>query len=317
MKQILVFSENDNIGYELAGKALEISAATGADVAAVILGNDLKKRTVGYLGRGVKKAYIPGAGKESLASFDSGVYAEAIAQIAVKAEADLILVGCTRRGKELAGRLACKLGAGCINDVNGIEFCDGQLVYSRYALGGATVSRLTAVSPKMVVSVMPATFEQAPEVASSGEQMEVDITIKPSRVRLLERQDKATDSVDIAEANKLVCVGMGLGGVEKIELAEELAKALGGEVGGSKPVITDQKWLPEARMIGLSGKKCKPQLAVCLGISGQVQFIVGIREAKTIVAVNNDENATIFQYADYGIVGDLNEIVPKLIALLK
>ncbi len=317
MGQILIFSENDNTGFELVGKGLEIGSATGAAVAAAVFGTDVADRANEYLNRGVKKVYIPGAGKEALETFDAAAYAEALAQITAKAEATLVMMGCTRRGKELAGRLAEKLGAGCVNDVNGVRLEDGRIVYSRYALGGMTVCSQTVVAPVAVVSVMPATFEQAPKVMPGGDCVAVDFSIKPVRVRLVERQAKTTESVDIAEAKTLVCVGMGLGGVEKVALAEELAKALGGEVGGSKPVITDQKWLPEARMIGLSGKKCKPQLTVCLGVSGQVQFMVGIREAKTIVAVNTDENATIFQYADYGIVGDLNEVAPKLAALLK
>jgi electron transfer flavoprotein alpha subunit len=317
MGQILVFSENDKVAYELLGKGLEIGGATGASVAAAVLGSDPGDRAREYLSRGAQRVYVPGTGKEALEPFEASTYASALAQIAEKAGATVILLGCTRRGKELAGRLAQKLGAGCINDVNGLEVSDGQLACKRYALGGATVSTQAVVSHVAVISVMPATFEPAAVVLPEGDTEEVDFSLAPSRVRLVERQSKAADSVDIAEAKTLVCVGMGLGGPEKVALAEELAKALGGEVGGSKPVITDQKWLPEARMIGLSGKKCKPQLAVCMGVSGQVQFIVGIREAKSIVAINTDESATIFQYADYGIVGDLNEVVPKLTALLK
>ena len=317
MGQILIFSENDKVAYELLGKSLEIGGATGAGVTAAVLGADLSNRASEYHNRGAQKVFIPGTGKEALELFEASVYASALAQIAEKSGATVILLGCTRRGKELAGRLAQKLGAACINDVNGLEVRDGQLVCKRYALGGATVSSQAVVSPVAVISVMPASFEPAAVVLPGGDTKEVDLSLAPSRVRLVERQSKAADSVDIAEAKTLVCVGMGLGSAEKVALAEDLAKTLGGEVGGSKPVITDQKWLPEARMIGLSGKKCKPQLAVCMGVSGQVQFIVGIREAKSIVAINTDENATIFQYADYGVVGDLNEVVPKLTALLK
>lgn len=317
MGKILVFSENDKVAFELMGKGLEIAAATSAEVTAAVLGADLKSRANDYLQRGAKKVYVPGAGKEALETFEAATYAAALAQMAEKAGATIILLGCTRRGKELAGRLAQKLGAGCINDVKDLEVDGGKVICKRYALGGATVISQTVISPVAVISVMPATFEPAAITAPAGDTTEVDLSLGLARVKLLERQAKAADSVDIAEAKTLVCVGMGLGGMEKMPMIEELAKALGGEIGGSKPVITDKKWLPEARMLGLSGKKCKPQLAICLGVSGQVQFMVGVREAKSIVAINTDENATIFQYADYGIVGDLGAVVPKLTALVK
>lgn len=317
MSKVLIISKNDNIAFELltAGKMLADGDATL--IAAVVLGAGAENRVNAYLSRGVKKVITAGAGKEMLETFDAETYATAVAQIAGKEQATMILTGCTRRGRELAGRLAQKLGAACINDVKFIEFEGGEAVYSRNALGGATVCRQAVSSPVAVISIMPSTFPQASEVPPEGETVLVDLELKPSRVRLVECQSKNTDSVDIAEAKTLVCVGMGLGGPEKLPMVEELARVLGGEVACTKPVATDQKWLSEARLVGLSGKQCKPQLSLCLGLSGQVQFAVGIRDSKTIVAINTDENATIFQYADYGIVGDLNVITEKLIAQLK
>ena len=123
--------------------------------------------------------------------------------------------------------------------------------------------------------------------------------------------------MDIEGAEVPVCVGKGLNRQDDLEMVEELAEALGGLVACTKPLATDEKWLPEERVIGLSGKSGKPVLDICLGISGQVQFTVGIRDAKTIVAVNQDPNAFIWQMADYGIVGDLYEVVPRLTAALK
>jgi electron transfer flavoprotein alpha subunit len=317
MGKVLIFSENDNIAFELLTAGRMLASSDAAAVAAVVLGAGAENRVNEYLNRGVTKAITAGRGKELLDVFDAQTYATALVQIAEQEQATLILIGCTRRGKELAGRVAQKLGAGCINDVNAIECDGGEFVYSRNALGGATVRRLAVASPVAVISIMPAAFPQVAEAPSAGEKVVVDLELKPSRVKLVECQAKNTDSVDIAEAKTLVCVGMGLGGPEKLPMVEELAKVLGGEVACTKPVATDQKWLPEARMVGLSGKKCKPQLSLCLGLSGQVQFAVGIRDSKTIVAINTDENATIFQYADYGIVGDLNIIAEKLTAQLK
>jgi len=131
------------------------------------------------------------------------------------------------------------------------------------------------------------------------------------RVKLIETRSKAGEAVDIQAAEVLVVVGQG---VEKdsIAAAEKVAKALGGEIACSKPVATDKKWLPEERIIGLSGKKCKPQLAIILGVSGQVQFTVGIRDAGTIVSVNNDENAYMLQLSDYAMVADAMQVLDEL-----
>lgn len=317
MGKILVFSENDNIAFELLSAGRFLSNGDATEVTAVVLGSGVEERTAAYLRRGVTKVITVGAGREWLEKFNAETYATALAQIAQQEQATLILVGCTLRGKELAGRLAQKMLAGCINDVNAIESDNGEFVYSRNALGGATVRRLTVAAAVAVISIMPATFSQQTETAAIGKTVELALSLKPSRVKLVECQAKNTDSVDISEAKTLICVGMGLGGPENLPMMEELAKVLGGEVACTKPVATDQKWLSEARMVGLSGKKCKPQLSLCLGLSGQVQFTVGIRDAKTIVAINTDENATIFQYADYGIVGDLKVITEKMITQLK
>ena len=317
MGQILIFSENDSVGYELLGKALEIAGSMKAGVAAAVLGRDAANRANEYLGRGAQKVYRPVEGQETLAEFEAGSYASALAQIAGQAEAPVILIGCTRRGKELAGRLAQKLGAGCINDVKKMEINDGKLICSRYALGGATVITQAVTAATAVISIMPRTFEPAVTTTPSGEVIEVDLNLKPSRVRIIECRSKATDSADISEAKVLVCIGQGLNAQADLAMVEELAKLLGGEVACSKPVSTDKHWLNEERIVGLSGKQCKPELAICIGISGQVQFMVGIREARTIVSINNDPKAYLFQMSDYGIARDLYEVVPRLIQALK
>jgi len=123
--------------------------------------------------------------------------------------------------------------------------------------------------------------------------------------------------VDIQGAEILVCVGKGLARQEDLKMIEELARGLGGLVACTKPLATDLKWLPESRIVGLSGKIGKPRLALCLGISGQVQFSVGIREARTIMAINTDPNAYIFQITDYGLVADLHQAVPQLVAAIR
>lgn len=306
--KILVYSEKPEVGYELLGKAQEL----GAEVAAAVLGAGDPQ---GYVDRGATRVYH--AKEEALNSLDAAACADTLAQIAAKAGTETIMIGSTRRGKELAGRLAQKLGAGCITDVNNIQLQDGKLVCSRNAYGGATVATQVVLTDKQVIAVMPRSFNPAEPGKSGGVVEEIAVQVKPSRIKIVERVDKRQGTVDLEAAEILVCVGKGLAKQEDLAMINELAAALGGAVGCSKPIATDEKWLPEDLIIGLSGKKCKPQLAIVLGISGQVQFTVGIREAKTIVAVNNDQNAYIFQMADYGIVGDIYEVVPRLTAALK
>jgi electron transfer flavoprotein alpha subunit len=311
MATILVFSERDEVAWQLLGKANELGQQMGLGVSAAAFGTADPQD---YLSRGASNVYA--SKNDELQNFEASVYAEALNQVAKQADAAVILIGSTRRGKELAGRLAQKLGAGCITDANSLEFQEGQLICTRNAYGGATVATQTITNGIQVISLMPGVSEVVPS-SEPGQVVEVDLSLKPSRIKVVEKADKGQGSVDIEGAEVLVCVGKGLARQEDMKMIEELAEAVGGLVACSKPIATDEKWLPEERIVGLSGKIGKPALAICLGISGQVQFTVGVREAKTIVAVNTDQNAFIFQMTDYGIVGDINEIVPRLTAALK
>ncbi len=311
MGTILVFSERDEVAYQLLGKAVELGQEMGLGVAAAALG---PADPQGYVNRGAHTVYT--SKNDKLQVFEASVYAEALSQVAKQADAAVILIGSTRRGKELAGRLAQKLGAGCITDAGTLEVRDGRLVCTRNALGGATVATQVITTGLQVIAVSPGVGEQV-ESPETAQVVEVQLVLKPSPVKVVARSDKGQGAVDIEGAEVLVCVGKGFTRQEDLKMAEELAEVLGGLVACTKPLATDEKWLPEERVIGLSGKSGKPNLAICLGISGQVQFTVGIRDAKTIVAVNQDPNAFIWQMADYGIVGDLYEVVPRLTAALK
>jgi len=141
--------------------------------------------------------------------------------------------------------------------------------------------------------------------------------VASSAVKVISRTPKAREAVDIREAKIVVCVGRGFGKQEDIKLARELADALGGEVGCSRPIAEELRWLPEDVYLGISGKRVKPDLYVGVGVSGQIQHVTGIRDSKIIFAINRDENAPIFEAADYGIVGDLYQVVPVLVEEVK
>jgi electron transfer flavoprotein alpha subunit len=243
---------------------------------------------------------------------DTGSVAGALAEAQKTFSAPVVLFPSTRRGKETAGRLAQILGAGVLTDVHRMERGEeGSIRCHRNALGGAAVSVQRIGTAVQVIALDPGSFEAAPE-PGPGPVTDLPVPLPPGRVVLREARPRVRDTVDIAAANCLVAVGLGLDRREDLALVERLARAIGGEIACSKPVATDRKWLPEDRIIGLSGKKCRPALAVLLGISGQVQFTVGIRDAKTVLSVNTDENAAIVPLSDYVFIADLREILPEL-----
>ncbi|NLV17112.1 MAG: electron transfer flavoprotein subunit alpha/FixB family protein [Syntrophomonadaceae bacterium] len=312
MAAILVFSERDEVAFQLLGEANKLGEQLGMEVAAAALG---LSDADGFLSRGVSTVYT--AKNEELKDFEASVYAQALEQVAKQADAAIILLGSTRRGKELAGRLAQKMKVGSLTDAGRLEVIDGRVVCSRNAFGGATVAAQTILEGIQVIAVSPSAGEAPAAAEPSGSVAEVALVLEPARIKKVATAPKSQDSANIEGAEVLVCVGKGLAGEAELKMVDELAQALGGLVACTKPLATDEKWLPEERIVGLSGKIGKPALAICLGISGQVQFTVGIRDAGTIVAVNTDQNAFIFQMADYGIVGDLHQVVPELTAALK
>lgn len=303
MAGILIFSENNGLALELVTAARNLSASL---LAAVTINNDDQAQLLAGAG-----AQVYMVKNNDIVLADVGAVAAAIKQVADKAGADTVLLASNRRGKELAGRLAQAMGAGCLTDVTALKAEGDKIECQRNALGGATVATQYIDAVKKVIAIRPRTFEPAAQ-KGAGAAEEITVEVNKSGVKVLEFKSRAGDSVDIEAAEVLVAVGQGLNSQDDLPAVEALAKKLGGEVACSKPVATDKKWLSEERIIGLSGKKCKPQLAVLLGISGQVQFTVGIRDARTIVAVNSDENASINQMADYIITADLHEVVAEL-----
>lgn len=303
MAGILIYSDKEKFASELVTAAGTLAADLGLGVKSVVVNDSNMAENLSRLGAEV---YHIAA---EIAAADTAALASALKEAAQKLDSSIILLSSDRRGKELAGRLAQKLGAGCLTDVSALAVKDGQIQCQRNSLGGAAIATQVIETEKKVIALAARTFEAAGENAG-GSVNTLDITV-PATLKLVETKTKAGDSVDIEAADIIVAVGQGLSGPEELPKVEALAQALGGVVACSKPVATDRKWLSEDRIIGLSGKKCKPSLAILLGISGQVQFTVGIRDARIIVAVNNDENAYILHMADYNLVGDLHSFVEE------
>jgi electron transfer flavoprotein alpha subunit len=248
-----------------------------------------------------------------------GAYIPVIADEAQKEDPDIILVAATVRGKEMAARLATRLNTGLCSDCIALNLEEETktVEMERLVFGGAAVQKVTCPVRPAMATIPPKTFE--PVVKQEGRQGDIrklPVPV-PSPMKILERKPRETEAKDISESRIVVCVGRGIEKEEDLALARELAEALGGEIGCTRPISEENHWLPEELCIGISGISVKPELYIGLGISGQVQHVTGIRDAKVICAVNTDENAPIFAAADYGIVGNLYDVVPKLIEELK
>jgi electron transfer flavoprotein alpha subunit len=312
MSGILIFADKDQVAYELLSKGKEIKAVLGVPLAAAILGKGAREKAREYFAYGAENVYISEA--DAFTVFYADVYANAVCQIANTYGLDIVMIGSTRRGKDLAGRVAQKMEAGCVTDIIDVELRDKDILVHRYMLGGNTVTSELIKTPKKVFAVMPKAFALGEKQPVDGNKIvEADLKMKDAKYTLVQRKEKVGESVNLEDAQTLVCVGRGLAKKEDISVIEGLAKAVKGEIGCTRPLSHEIRWFPEDREVGLSGKKSKPNLCFSIGISGQIQHTVGIRDSKIIVAINKDKNAPIFKIADYGIVGDLYEVIPKII----
>ncbi len=305
MTGVLVYSEKQQLALELTSAAHVLT--TTPYIHLLTVNNEAQAAELAAKGLQVCNLNVPG-----LNPADTAALSTAVKTAADQLEADLILLASNRRGKELAGRLAQAWSAGCLTDVKtvALDLENDNPVFTRNALNGATIATQLIDAEHKVVAVSPRSFPVWNE-NGEGNVRTLNTEAAPT-VELLEVRAKTGDTTDIQAADRLLVVGQGVENQEALELIETIARALKAEVACSKPVATDRKWFSEDRIIGLSGKICKPELVITLGVSGQVQFMVGVRDSKTIVSINNDENADLNKMADYVLVEDLNQVLPKL-----
>lgn len=225
---------------------------------------------------------------------------------------EYVVLTATRVNKEAASRLAQRIGAPAVTEAISAQLEDGRPVFVRNIMAGKALSR-EAITPPGVVLAAPGRHKPARLWSGSPQIERISVHIART-VEVLERRPKQGGGVRLEDAEIIVSVGRGFRSKEDLKLAFDLAGLIGAQVGCSRPIAADLKWLSEDHWVGLSGKKVRPKLYIALGISGQPQHLAGIMDARIIVAVNKDPNAPIFKYADYGIVGDLYEFVQKLIS---
>jgi electron transfer flavoprotein alpha subunit len=315
MAEMVVFSERDETAFELLSGGKEFSQALDLKLAAAVFGENARERAIEYVSYGAEKVYLDE--DALLTHFSVEPYAQALCEIAQSHDVHFLLMGSSKRGKELAPRVSQKLDAGCITDAIGIRVTNGELVVDRYTLGGNAVASEVVKTPIKVVSVMPGVFTLGEKEQRQGEIINIEPKLEQPRVKFIDSKPKQAESVSLEEAERLVCIGRGLAQKDDLEIIEQLAGALNADIGCTRTLAADFQWLSEQRVVGLSGKKCRPKLNLSIGISGQIQHTVGILGSKIIVAINKDRNAPIFQVADYGIVGDLYQVVPQITQRIK
>jgi electron transfer flavoprotein alpha subunit len=316
---ILAFAEQrenqlKKSSFETIQAAKGVSDQLGGKFTVLLVGNDVEGLAV-ELGRyGAERVLV--VDSPQLTRHSNTAYAKAIAEVAAKEEATAVFLSATQMGKDLAPRVAVKLNAGLASDCIALRIEDGQVVATRPVYAGKALLDVRVTSPIKVFTLRPNVFTAtSSEGAAQVEKVSVDFA-EDDFGSVVRETKVVAGRPDVTEADIVVSGGRGMKGPENFHLIEELADVLGGGVGASRAVV-DAGWRAHDEQVGQTGKTVSPTLYVACGISGAVQHLAGMSSSKYIVAINKDKDAPIFQVADYGIVGDVFEVVPALTEELK
>jgi electron transfer flavoprotein alpha subunit len=249
-----------------------------------------------------------------LAQYDPELWSAAVAQIVSEGDAHTVLIGGSRSGREYSPRVAVKLDAPLLEDVVSVTYADGTVSAERYTYLARVTEKISAEAPVVVITPKQGAFAAAAPGTQAAEQFDVDLTLPERRVQITGKSTEKTSRISLTEAGIVVAGGRGVGSEEGFRaLVERLADELGAAVGATRAIV-DAGWRPYSEQVGQTGKTVQPKAYIAIGISGAVQHLSGMNKSKCIVAINKDADAPIFNVADYGIVGDVNEIVPAMIA---
>ncbi|HFL2426595.1 electron transfer flavoprotein subunit alpha/FixB family protein [Clostridioides difficile] len=304
---------------ELIGEGRKLADQLGKELAVVIAGYEVEKEVKELLHYSVDKVYY--INDPLLKDFTTDGYAISIANLIERKKPEVVLVGATSIGRDIAPRIAGKVGTGLTADCTKLEIdlTDNKLLQTRPAFGGNLMA--TIVCPKnrpQMSTVRPGVMAKAVRNESETGILEVvtpELTEKMIRTRLVEILPQEKKSVNLTDARIIVSGGRGLKRAEGFELIKELADKLGAEIGASRAAV-DSGWIEHSHQVGQTGTTVRPELYIACGISGAIQHLAGMSDSKYIVAINKDAKAPIFSICDYGIVGDLYEIIPEMIESL-
>ena len=330
-KGVFVFAQQvDNvlsgIALELVGKGKELAKDLGTEVTAVLIGSDVKGLCTEMAEYGADRIIV--VDDPELKEYRTEPYAHALAEVIRKYKPEVMLVGATAIGRDLGPRVSARIHTGLTADCTQLEIGDfpitpvpgkeqkhNQLLMTRPAFGGNTIATIACPDfrPQMA-TVRPGVMQKAPRVEGAQaviEEFNPGFTPNHNYVEILDIVKAVSDVEDIMDAKILVSGGRGVGSPENFKLLEDLADAIGGTVSCSRAVV-DAGWKPKDLQVGQTGKTVRPHVYFAIGISGAIQHLAGMEESDIIIAINKDETAPIFDVADYGVVGDLNKIVPML-----
>jgi electron transfer flavoprotein alpha subunit len=253
----------------------------------------------------------------ALAEYDPELWAAAVSQIATEGEASVVLIGGSRSGREFSPRVAIKLNAPLLEDVISLRVNGEILVADHYTYLARVTETVEAVGPVAVVSIKPGVFAAAAPRGVAAEQFDVDLNLPPRRLQVTGKTAERSSRISLAEAEIVVSGGRGVGTAEGFtQYVEALADQIGAAVGATRAIV-DAGWRPYSEQVGQTGKTVQPKAYIAIGISGAVQHLSGMNKSKVIVAINRDAEAPIFKIADYGIVGDVNQLVPAILEELR
>ena len=321
-----VDNELSGIAFELLGKAKELAKDLNTDVTAMLLGSDVKGLVDQLAEYGADKVIV--VDDPELKNYRTEPYAHAVASIINEYKPEIVLVGATAIGRDLGPRVSARVATGLtadctvleigdfpINPIPGKEQKHNQLLMTRPAFGGNTIATIACPDNRpQMATVRPGVMQKIDPIAGAkAEVIEYNPGFTPNNkyVEILDIVKEVSDTVDIMEAKILVSGGRGVGSAENFKMLQDLADVIGGTVSCSRAVV-DNGWMPKELQVGQTGKTVRPNVYFAIGISGAIQHTAGMEESDIIIAINKDETAPIFDVADYGIVGDLNKIVPKL-----
>ena len=330
-KGVYVFAQQvdnhiDEIVYELLGKAMELAKDLNTEVTAVLLGSDIKDKVYHLEEHGADNVIL--IDDPELKEYRTEPYAHALSEVINKYKPDVFLIGATAIGRDLGPRVCARVHTGLTADCTSLEIGDfplnpipgkeqkhNQLLMTRPAFGGNTIATIACPDfrPQMA-TVRPGVMKRSPKVVgrkANVEEFNPGFTPNNCYVEILDIVKAVSHEVDIQKADILVAGGRGVGSAENFAILEDLAKALGGEVACSRAVV-DNGWKSKELQVGQTGKTVRPKVYFAIGISGAIQHTAGMEESDLIIAINKDETAPIFDVADYGVVGDLNKIVPLI-----
>ena len=301
------------ITYEIVSEGRRLADVLGQELTVILLGSNIKEKAAELGQYGADKVLV--ADDSRLEPYTTDAYVSVISELVKANDPQILILGASVEGKDLAARLAASLDVGMAQDCTVFAIEDGNLVATRPIYAGKAYAKVTFENslPQMAAARPKVMSISEPDASRSAEVVDASFTLDDAdlKTKVVDVAKDESGKVDLTEADKIVSGGRGMKGPENYKILEELADLIGASVGASRAAV-DAGWRPHPDQVGQTGKVVSPNLYIACGISGAIQHLAGMSTSKVIVAINKDEDAPIFQRADYGVVGDLFDVVPAL-----